>query len=166
MGNETKEFEMRVEEIMTKNVAVCTTEDSLATAARLMWQRDCGCIPVVAPGDGRSVVAMITDRDICMAAMHQGGTLESLRVSSAMSQDLAACRQDDPIELAVKLLQEKQLHRLAVIGQDDRLCGILSLADVAREAEREHTRPQREVRDFEVAEALEAICAPRDATLQ
>jgi CBS domain-containing protein len=157
---------MKVEEIMTKEMAVCTPEDSLATAARLMWQHDCGCIPVVAPGDGaRTVVAMITDRDICMAAMHQGGALDSLRVSSAMSQGVAACRPDDPIELAVKVLQEKQLHRLPVIGQDDRLCGLLSLADVAREAQREHARPQREVSDFEVAGALEAICAPREAAL-
>jgi CBS domain-containing protein len=157
---------MRVAQIMSRDVAVCKGEDSLRTAAQIMWDRDCGCVPVVAYPDGEQrVVAMITDRDICMAALHQRRGLEDMTVESAMSREIFACRPDDPVELAVKILQEKQVHRLPVIDGDGRLAGILSLADVAREARREHAAASREVSDFEVAETVEAISLPREATL-
>ena len=59
---------MRVEQLMSKDVASCDAEDRLNDVAAILWERDCGSVPVVArSADGR-VVAMITDRDICMAA--------------------------------------------------------------------------------------------------
>jgi CBS domain-containing protein len=156
---------MRVEQIMSRDVAICTADDSLARAARIMWDRDCGCVPVVEPSNAEQrVVGMITDRDVCMAALHQRGSLEEITVSSAMSRQVFSCRPDDPVEIAVKILQEQQVHRLPVIA-DERLVGILSLADVAREAQREHAAGIREVSDFEVAEAVEAISVPREATV-
>ena len=56
---------MKVKEIMTGEAVTCTPETDLATAAQLMWEGDCGVLPVVSEGKG--VVGMITDRDICMA---------------------------------------------------------------------------------------------------
>jgi CBS domain-containing protein len=155
---------MKVEDLMTREIAVCTPEDSLRMAARIMWEKDCGCVPVVSPDDGKKrVIGMLTDRDICMTAVHQGGSLDDLRVSAAMSHGVVSCRPGDSVELAVKLLQEQQIRRLPVIGEEEQLVGLLSLADVAREARREHALLRREVSDFEVAVALEAICAPREA---
>ncbi len=60
---------MKVEERMTREVDTRAPEDSLDTAGRIMWERDCGCVPVVerdANGAAR-VVGMLTDRDVCMA---------------------------------------------------------------------------------------------------
>jgi CBS domain-containing protein len=57
---------MKVKEIMTPNAKACTPTDTLAAAARFMWDNDCGILPVVK--DGGKVVGLITDRDICMAA--------------------------------------------------------------------------------------------------
>ena len=54
-----------------RNVGICAASDSINDAARIMWERDCGCVPVV--DDGGNVIGMITDRDICMAADTQGG---------------------------------------------------------------------------------------------
>src|SRR5262245_53745153 len=147
---------MRVDEIMTTSVAVCTPEDSLETAARIMWDRDCGCVPVVAHDNGgQRVVAMITDRDICMAALHERQPLRAMTVSSAMSRGVFTCRPGDSIELAAKTLQEKQVHRLPVVDQGDRPVGIVSLADVACEARREHGGMRRDVTDVEVAQTIE-----------
>ena len=61
---------MRVEQLMSKDVTPCAPDDSLNEVARILWERDCGCVPVVAASDGGRVVAMITDRDICMAVQH------------------------------------------------------------------------------------------------
>lgn len=154
---------MKVEQIMTRNVATCSPEDSLRVAAAIMWEQDCGCVPVVNPDDdgGPHVIGMITDRDVCMAAYTQGQTLDAIRVSSAMSHGVSSCHPNDRVELALKILQTNQLHRLPVVEGDDHLAGIISLADIAREARRERGRTSPEVTDAEVAETLEAVCAPR-----
>lgn len=56
---------MKIQSIMTKDVATCGPHTDLAAVATLMWQRDCGIVPVV--GEAGSVVGVITDRDICIA---------------------------------------------------------------------------------------------------
>lgn len=57
---------MRVKELVTQQIQSCRPDDSLALAAQLMWDHDCGCIPVCA-GDGTSrTIGMITDRDFAI----------------------------------------------------------------------------------------------------
>ena len=60
---------MRVDQIMTEQVSWCGTEDSLAQAAQLMWNHDCGCLPVCSGNGENRVVGVVTDRDICMSAL-------------------------------------------------------------------------------------------------
>jgi CBS domain-containing protein len=60
-----KEMVMKVKEIMTPNAKAIWLTESLADAAQLMWENDCGVLPIIK--DGRKVIGMITDRDICMA---------------------------------------------------------------------------------------------------
>lgn len=150
---------MKVEQIMTHDVVTCVPDDTLEVAARLMWDHDCGAVPVTR--DGR-VVAMLTDRDVAMAALLQGRPLHEIAVSSAMSQDLASCQRGDPVSLALAILTRRQLHRLPVVDGDSELVGMLSLTDVARQARREHGRIAPEVSDTQIAEAVEGICLPRD----
>ena len=71
-------------ELMTRDVASCEMEHPLACSAKIMWERDCGCVPVV--DDDNRVVGMLTDRDICMAALTRGRMLVDLPVHAA------ACR--------------------------------------------------------------------------
>ena len=54
---------MKVKEVMTPNVKAIWLTESLADAAKLMWENDCGVLPIIK--DGRKVIGMITDRDIC-----------------------------------------------------------------------------------------------------
>lgn len=150
---------MKVEQIMTHDVVTCAPDDTLEVAARLMWERDCGAVPVVREGH---VVAMLTDRDVAMAALLQGRPLHEIPVSGAMSQDVASCHRNDPVSLAVTILKRRQLHRLPVVDGDAELVGFLSLADVAREARREHGRTSPEVSDAQIAETVEAIRQPRN----
>jgi CBS domain-containing protein len=153
---------MKVEQLMMRDVQTCHRGDSLDAAARIMWERDCGCVPVVEREDGTAkVVGMITDRDICMAAYTQGRPLSDITVESAMARAVRSCRFSDSIDTALKILEQNQLHRLPVLDQNDHLIGMLSLADAAREAAREHGRATKEVTDAQIGEAIEAISAPR-----
>ena len=74
---------MKVKEIMTANAKACTPSNSLADAARLMWDNDCGILPVVT--EGGKVIGLITDRDICMAAFTKGRNLSDIAVEDVIS---------------------------------------------------------------------------------
>jgi CBS domain-containing protein len=150
---------MNVEELMTKSVKSCGPEDSLEAAARLMWENDCGCVPIT-DEQGRPL-AMLTDRDVCMAALTQGRTLGEIRVNSAMSGSLHVARVRDPLSEAERQMQEFQVRRLPVVGVDGRLVGVLSMNDIAREAARERPQRQRAVTSDDVAATLASICRPR-----
>jgi CBS domain-containing protein len=157
---------MRVEQLMTRNVETCRTDDHLQRAAQIMWEHDCGVVPVT-NGDGATrVVGMLTDRDVCMAAYTRGQRLDQIPVRTAMSRQLFSCRPTDSLAVALKVMQANQVHRLPVVDQDDRIVGILSLADVAREAQHEHGSKMPEVTDTSVAAAIEAISASRAGALR
>ena len=120
---------MLVRDLM-KPPQVCGPADSLDRAAQLLWEHDCGVLPVV--DDKRRVVGMITDRDICMAAYTQGRALSELPVSRAMAHAVVRCSPDHDVEAALHVMAEGQVHRLPVVDDNDRLLGILSLTDVVR----------------------------------
>jgi CBS domain-containing protein len=153
---------MRVEHLMSKNVAPCSAEDSLNEVARIMWERDCGAVPVIAPVDGR-VVAMITDRDICMAAYTTGLPLCELRVHQAMSPSLHSCKPGDPVSDVEGIMRRNQVRRLPVVDEAGNLAGILSLADLARAAQTQRGKKQPEIGETGVVHLLEAISAPHES---
>jgi CBS domain-containing protein len=125
---------MNVEQLMTKVVWTCTAGDSLREAARIMWERDCGCVPVVeSDGSGR-VVGIVTDRDICMAAYLEGRPLDDLLVGDAMARVLRTCRPGDSLGEAEGLMRAAHVRRLPVVDDAGHLLGVLSLADIARAA--------------------------------
>ena len=123
---------MQIQEIMTKDVQSCRVDDPLNVAARIMWERDCGCVPVVDLA-GRAV-GMLTDRDICMAAYTRGVPISEISAESVMSKELHVCRAVDAIDVARKSLAARQIRRVPIVGADGRLVGILSLSDLARTA--------------------------------
>ncbi len=121
---------MKVEKLMTRRVATCSAEDSLERAAQLMWAQDVGCLPVV-DAEGRPV-AMITDRDVCMAAYTQGVALRDARVGSAMSRSLITCTPESSIADVETMMQQAQVRRVPVVDLVGALVGIVTLGDIAR----------------------------------
>lgn len=151
---------MRVEQIMTRQVSSCGTEDTLVQAAQLMWEHDCGCLPVCSGNGANRVVGVITDRDICMSALFKGKPLYELRVADAMSQQLQTCRPSDTLTHVEKMMSQARIRRLPVVDDQGSLLGMISLADLAREAARENTAPKQEVTETEVGDTLANICQP------
>ncbi|MEY4546648.1 MAG: hypothetical protein RL685_2843 [Pseudomonadota bacterium] len=123
---------LSVRTIMSEDVQSCSAEDSLQRAAQLLWEHDCGSVPVL-DADGR-LRGMLTDRDISMAAYTKGLPLASIRVHEVMSRPAHSCSPDDTLEHAIAVMAEAQVRRLPVVGEAQRLVGMLSLADVALRA--------------------------------
>lgn len=141
-----------VAQVMQAEVVCVGQAESLERAAQVLWDRDCGCVPVV---DAEGVaVGVLTDRDIAMSAYIRGDALRRIPVASVMSGLVHACRAEDALELAHELLQRHQVHRLPVLDEAGRPVGLLSLTDLARAARRrgEHER---------VGETFARVHAPR-----
>jgi CBS domain-containing protein len=153
---------VKVEQLMTRNVKTCTEADTLNRAAQLMWEADCGFIPVISTnGDGK-LVGVVTDRDIAMAAYTQGKQLWGIPVGAAMARKVIACHTKDGISQAEATMRDNRIRRLPVLDEKERLVGILSLNDIAREAERETGAGKRaEVSPDEVSRTLASVCQPR-----
>ena len=147
---------MNVKEIMSKPAVTCRPHDNLNTAAQLMWEHDCGVVPII--GDDDRVVGIVTDRDICMAAYIQGKALSEIAVTNAMAEDVATIRSGDSIEAAEKLMSDRQIRRLPVVDDDNRPIGVLSLNDLARHAA---SSRKKNGLDREVTRTLASICTPR-----
>jgi CBS domain-containing protein len=119
-----------VHDVMRVRVYTCIASDTLHRAAQVMWEKDCGCLPVI--DDGRVVRAVITDRDICMAAFTQGVALAETSVERAMSRSLYVCSPDDSLGTVEQLMRERQIRRVPVVDTEGRLVGMISLGDIAR----------------------------------
>lgn len=121
---------LRVDSIMSKHIFTCRASDSLSVAAQIMWDHDCGCVPVI--GDTGKLIGMITDRDICMAGYTQGKTLADIPVANACSRELYTCQNEELVVDAMRTMALAQVRRLPVVDADGRLVGVLSLSDLIR----------------------------------
>jgi CBS domain-containing protein len=152
---------MRIDQLMSRQVQYCTPEETLDRAAYLMWSNDCGSVPVCAGSNGSNrVVGMLTDRDICMAALFQGKPLRELRAGDTMSRELCSCRPSDSPADVERLMRKQQIRRVPVTDSDGSLVGIVSLADLAREANDNGSPGKRGISESEIGDTLAAICEP------
>ncbi len=148
---------MNVGELMAKDVKTCRETDDLASAAQIMWENDCGCVPVV-DSEGQ-LWGIITDRDICMAAYTQGVPLHEIPISSAASREVHSTFENDTLDAAERTMRKYQVRRLPVTDGEGRLRGLLSLNDLARHAHR--GRKSDGLSESSVAQTLAAIAQPR-----
>jgi CBS domain-containing protein len=151
---------MRVSDIMTREVATVRMDEKASSAARLMWDCDCGALPVL--DETARAVAIITDRDICMATLFQDRPPSQFPVSLAMSRDLHFCLPEHDVTTAEQRMRVQQIRRLPVLDADRRLLGIVSLADIVRATARAEGKKGTLPSD-EVTATLLDICAPRSS---
>lgn len=144
---------MKVRELMSSPALTCRPNDSLAKAASMLWEHDCGMLPVIDAAG--KVGAVITDRDICMGAYTKGRALGELRVADSMSKGVVTCRADDDLGAAVQSMIAHQLHRLPVVDEQGRPCGVLSLNDLALDSEQDANLTR------DAMKALRAVCRHR-----
>jgi CBS domain-containing protein len=138
---------MKVSEVMTRSVATVSPEQTAREAASFMLSNDAGSIPVT---DGDRLVGMITDRDIAVRGVANGRGPDT-SVRELMSDNVICARVGDNVDDVATQMSEAQVRRLPVVDENDRLCGIVSLGDLSREAPGQ-----------KAIEALEGVSAPGD----
>ena len=124
---------MKVSEVMSRDVQTVRPDQPVQEAAGFMLSADAGSIPVI---EGDRLIGMITDRDIAVRGIAKGYGPDT-PVRDLMTDDLIVLRIDDDIEEAASKMGQAQVRRLPVIDSDERLCGIVSLADLSRQADSE-----------------------------
>src|SRR4051794_36239444 len=113
---------MLLKEIMSTDVEVIRPEASVTEAAKKMRSLDIGALPVC---DGRRLLGMLTDRDITIRATAEGRDPGKTLVRDYMSADLVYCFEDQSIQEAERLMQERQIRQLPVLTREKDLAGIV-----------------------------------------
>jgi len=119
---------MKLREIMTNDVSAVSPQDSIIDAARIMQQRNVGCIPVC--DNKQEVKGILTDRDIVIRVVAEGRDPRQLDVNAVMSTGLTLGRPDMDAEEAAEIMAEHQIRRLPIV-ENNKLVGIVSIGDLA-----------------------------------
>ena len=125
-----------VSDVMTSNPKTVDASSSVVEAAKLMLDEDTGIIPIV---DGDRLAGAITDRDLAIRVVAEGKDPQTTTVAEVASRDLVTVDPQQDLDEALRLMARHQVRRLPVVEEDGKLVGILSQADVAREATPEET---------------------------
>ena len=120
---------MKLSSIMTGGIETIRPQATLAEAAKKMASQDIGSLPVCS--ERRTVIGIITDRDITIRAVARGMDPNHTRVEDVMTKDVLSCSSDAEVEAACELMEKRQVRRLLVTGDDDMPVGIVSLGDIA-----------------------------------
>jgi CBS-domain-containing membrane protein len=150
----SEEAIMKVKEVMTPDAKAIWITESLADAAKEMWENDCGALPIIK--DGRKVVGMITDRDICMAAAMRDRNPSAVSVEEVMNRVVYAAEAEDDIEQALQTMREHKVRRLPVLNLEGELQGIVSMNDIVLKAKGNGKKPKIDYGD--VVKTYQAIC--------
>lgn len=119
-------------DVMTRNPKSVRPNDPVTQIAQLMVDEDAGIIPVV---DGGKLVGVVTDRDIVCRMVVAGTDPKTVKASDVMSVDVECVTERDSLHEVLQIMGEHQVRRVPVVAKDDRLVGIISMADLAREAD-------------------------------
>jgi CBS domain-containing protein len=146
---------MKVQEVMSRDPWTCAPSQTLDCAARAMWDRDCGVVPVVDPSTGR-VVGVVTDRDICIAAYTKNVAISRIPIRSIAMKPVVSIGPQDSIQAAEDAMRKHRVRRLVVVDDGGCLVGMLSLNDIVRVA----SSKSRDVPSDAIATTLAAIGEP------
>ncbi len=113
---------------MKSDVGFCSAEDNLMRVAELMLRRDCGIVPIV--DEDKRIVGVLTDRDLCLAIVARNRKASDVRAKDLIKGEPIVCAADDKIEAVLRKARKNQIKRLAVVGADGELVGILSISDI------------------------------------
>lgn len=123
---------MKVREVMTSDPVCCLPTDTAQKVAQLLREHDIGSLPVVSAKDDLHVVGVVTDRDICIKVVAEGGDPKKTSIEKCMTPDPAVCREGENLNNCERLMEEYQVRRIPVVDGEGNLIGIVAQADIAR----------------------------------
>jgi CBS domain-containing protein len=127
---------MRCNEIMNARVEIVRMAEPVRAAAERMRDHDIGFLPVLDEKD--LVVGTITDRDITIRATAEGKGIDT-PIADCMTREVIACFASDDVDKAEDLMAAYQKSRIVVLDDQGKLAGVISLADLARNRDKQET---------------------------
>ncbi|HJV21702.1 MAG TPA: CBS domain-containing protein [Holophagaceae bacterium] len=146
---------MIVRDLCTRTPVSCRVDANLSEVAGLMWEHDCGLIPVL--DEAGKVIGVITDRDICMALATRNVRASALQAREVMAAPVHTVHPEDSLSLAMRYMRQYQVRRLPVVDGLGRLLGVLSLNDLILEAQEDLPGSPSILAYGEVMQTLKAI---------
>ncbi|MGW0710105.1 CBS domain-containing protein [Streptomyces sp. NPDC002643] len=123
-----------VRDIMTTDLVTVEPQTSVTAVARMMRDENIGAVLVT---EGERLRGLVSDRDLVVRAVAEGGDPKQTTVAGACSDDLVTVRPDDDVKRAVKLMREHSVRRVPVVDQEKHPVGIVSIGDLAIERDPE-----------------------------
>ena len=133
---------MYVKQVMTSNVNYVAPDALIPVVARLMRDEDIGSVPVA---ENDRLIGMITDRDLVVRLLADGGDLSAARARDVMSPKILYCVEDQSVDDVLNNMADNQVRRLPVINRQKRLVGMVSLGDLSRAADKRAGSALREI---------------------
>jgi len=118
-------------DVMTEDLVFCTPGDPVSKVAQLMKREDIGPVLIVDNERSKTLVGIVTDRDLALKVVGEGRDPKNTKVEDVMTRKLITCHADDNVENAMKAMAQYQLRRIPVVDENMKLVGIISQADVA-----------------------------------
>jgi len=147
---------MKVQDVMMRTPAYCSPETNLGSAVELLWERDCGFLPIV--DAKRKLIGVVTDRDLCVALGTRCQAAGRITVGEVATGKVYSCREHEDIHAALQTMAEKRVRRLPVVNEDGLLQGILSMDNVVLHSE--SSGRATELSDQDVVNTLRRIYGP------
>lgn len=124
----------KCKDIMTEDLVYASPQDAVTRVAQLMKTEDIGPVLIVDNEDSRTLVGIVTDRDLALKVVAEGRDPNTTKVDEVMTRKLVTCRAEDDVDVAMKAMAQYQLRRIPVVDDGMRLVGIIAQADVATRA--------------------------------
>lgn len=137
---------MKVKECMCEDICTIKPESTLKEVAKMMSEKHIGCIPVC--DNNNCVCGIITDRDLVLRGIACNKDINNTKVSDIMTCNVCSCSETDDITNAETKMGQKQIRRLPVCDENNKIVGILTIGDLAN----------KKVNKEELSTTLEDIC--------
>lgn len=118
-------------DVMTRNPVCAQPDDTVASVAQLMKEKDIGPVPIVQDKISKKLLGIVTDRDLAIKVVAEERDPKTTTVKEVMTKDVVTCRDTDNIESTLDAMSEHQLRRILVVDKNNLLVGIIAQADVA-----------------------------------
>lgn len=127
---------MKVITAMHKGAEWLGPDTPVSEVARKMRDLDVGAIPI---GENDRLIGMVTDRDIACRAVADGKDCSKMTARDVMTRNIVFCRDDEDVEDALRIMEQKKIRRLPVINNKKRMVGMLSIGDISHSLSHELT---------------------------
>jgi CBS domain-containing protein len=153
---------MKVRDVLTEPATCCQPDTNLAVASALMWEKDCGVLPVL--NETGELAGILTDRDICIALGTRNKLPSEITAREVMGISPLICKPADDIRSALQIMREAKVRRLPVVGENGVVEGVVSISDIVLSARRGFAvaGTASGVSNGDLVTALQTICSRTD----